>query len=695
MLYWPLIIPFTDEGLKRRRRRLPQATSANSGLSRSPSLPLKTPDVVRSVASSFHGPSSPPAVYTTKTVQASPFVPPRLPQPSPSSSRLPQPSSSSSRLSTKTSPPHVPTRRSMSPITHAALSQSSPKRSIPSSTSPTSLTSPSSAPSTLDWRHQDKGDLKSPGMVGGASAVCWGENKSPRSEGGSYRPTRSSFRRTGENGVSGTSFLASKREKDNKVNVLGEFPKRRGKTSANDCEKASPEAAVSLVNECESYLKDSKTKFDSSRHRKASTLPSIHNQSGGFSKQEQQQNDTNRKSPTQLPHRQKNGGGDSEGNGKESERLVLPKEVKKGVNFGVLDTFKSDNEEELAAEPSESPEHLAIKQEEVLAIAGELMHGRALSQRSLDGDIGENRRVQSPEPQSILKRRHSRDDLALDRAMTPEPQSILKRKSWSRGSSSRASSVDTLDGELVPILKKKSSTEDIDHFEPKPILKKKSSTDDELEDRPKSILKSARSGEDLHCDSGVVSPTPILKRGSRNDSEGEELKPILKRRDTTDGVRLRIHLSDGEEVLPGGRLRSDSAPDTAYSSSHAGVSSYPQSTDSSPSRGACQRPSILKKRWHASQASDGDLRIDDSNDISRVGINRSSSPPSHPYDGRPLSVNDRVAVMETGSTPPQGARPKARTSSFSSRSGGNAARQSSHRRSSWASMDRWVNCSYL
>ena len=476
------------------------------------------------------------------------------------------------------------------------------------------------------------------------------------------RPTaiRTTLRKTQE--IGGTCFMASKREKKadetpKKTDLFKDFHQQRNRErwSKGDMKDdlnvpclLSPESATddgveskfeaaselfacdikdernyvgcavanadSLVDECENYLV-SADRYGTSPVR----MPRQQKRSQDSAKisqdpAKQMSTSTSSLKGIMSDTSQKNGVGDSEGNGEESKRLAHQKDVKREnrVNFNVID-FKCDDDDETsqqaAVEPSGSPDSLTIGHEEeaaVLAIAGELTHGRNLSQRhrSLDGEYLEyyknnshhQHRVRSPEPQSILKRRYSRDDALLlsDRPITPEPHGILKRKSSSRGSSSRASSVDDLGDELIPILKKKSSTEDLDHFEPKPILKKKSSTDDELEDRPKSILKSCRSGEDLHSggDSGVISPTPILKWSSSSrcggDCDGDELRPtsILKRRDTSEGVR---HIIDDEDCCypEGGRVRSDSAPETGGShrsrSPTMSATNLYHSTHSSPS----------------------------------------------------------------------------------------------------------------
>ncbi|KAK3866201.1 hypothetical protein Pcinc_028250 [Petrolisthes cinctipes] len=389
---------------------------------------------------------------------------------------------------------------------------------------------------------------------------------------------------------------------------------------------------------------------------------------------------------------QKNWLGGSEGRSKESKRVAMEKEIMKrdpsqaagqdkvtaasAVPSGPPDngTFISDN---VSPPPEEvihglshsgfgdedlcSPDSTQIRSPDHRSSSGSGSSSKRSSRRcSLEGDTPQ---IGSPDPQSILKHRSSREDVGVERPTTPEPHSILKRKT-----SSRTSSIDTIEGEPRPILKKKSSVEELDHFEPRPILKKKSSTDDELDDRPRSILKGGRSREDLDHADGVLSPNPILKRSPRCDSEGEgELRPILKRRDTTDGVRLRLHVSDGEDVdgeAPNVRVRSDSAPEAVI---RLRGRSPPAST-ATPSHG------ILKKRGAQSPGRfdqmDSELGAilrsrrsgGSEEDTDNEGLNRPVSPSlvaltrreeSTQRSGeRPLSVAERVAGMEAARQEP-------------------------------------------
>ncbi|KAK8737637.1 hypothetical protein OTU49_017428 [Cherax quadricarinatus] len=474
---------------------------------------------------------------------------------------------------------------------------------------------------------------------------------------------------------------------------------------ANDSPPPLPEtsppedSADSVVHECEEYLTVNASRKESS---------------GGVRPRDTGAGDA-RSDTLQAPVAmkgivsdtgQKNWVGGSEGRGKESKRLAMEKEMNRDTKHDVSQVAVQDKVTAASAVPSGPPDHGAFVNDngnsppEVICDlqqdgyededlgspdssqirSPEHLSSRRSSRRcSLDG---ESSRTNSPDPQSILKRRSSREDVTTERPTTPEPHSILKRKT-----SSRTSSIDMVEGEPRPILKKKSSTEELDHFEPRPILKKKSSTDDELDDRPRSILKGGRSREDLDRADGVISPNPILKWSPRYDSEGEgELRPILKRRETTDGVRLRLHVSDGEDMdseVPSVRVRSDSAPEAVIRI--RGRS--PPAPSATPSHG------ILKKRGAQSPGRfdqmDSELGAilrsrrslgPDDNDIDSDISNRPVSPclgalirrdESAVRSGeRPLSVAERVAGMEAARQeplPPQrsptptrspGARPK-------------------------------------
>jgi hypothetical protein len=206
-------------------------------------------------------------------------------------------------------------------------------------------------------------------------------------------------------------------------------------------------------------------------------------------------------------------------------------------------------------------------------------------------------RASSPEPQSILKRRSSLEDLELDACSrsSPEPmQGILKRKYSSTGGSGSHSpeSVGGGDGgdggrrhNLFSILKKQGSLEDVEFpssaYEDsriKSILKKKQvgSTDDELEGNhqqqqqqagelvlvgggdgrpPRSILKSRKSEESLSPLSDpndVVVSSVSARRAPTNLAEsaaaefGVRPRPILKRKDSREDMRRTLSPSSDE-----------------------------------------------------------------------------------------------------------------------------------------------------
>ncbi|XP_050688505.1 supervillin-like isoform X3 [Eriocheir sinensis] len=464
---------------------------------------------------------------------------------------------------------------------------------------------------------------------------------------------------------------------------------RLGKDSTPPPPESTPpeESADSMVHECEQYLTVNAGRKE---------------MSGGVRPREIVLSDTRSDHTTvQSPAvkkgvisdtGQKNWVGGSEGRSKESKRLAMEKEISKDVKREPSQAAGPVKMTAASAVPSGPPDHAMIGSDSLSPPPEEVVHGlrhvgyadeeigspdsvqlrspdhrsgsssgsgskRSSRRCSLEGDTPQ---AVSPDPQSILKHRSSREDVTLDRPTTPEPHSILKRKT-----SSRTSSIDIVEGEPRPILKKKSSIEELDHFEPRPILKKKSSTDDELDDRPRSILKGGRSREDLDLAEGFVSPNPILKRSPRCDSEGEgELRPILKRRDTTDGVRLRLHVSDGEDVegeVPSVRVRSDSAPEAVI---RLGGHS-PPALSATPSHG------ILKKRGSQSPGRfdqmDSELgailrsRRSQDADSDSEATNRPQSPSlvaltrredSARSGERPLSVAERVAGMEAARQEP-------------------------------------------
>ena len=152
---------------------------------------------------------------------------------------------------------------------------------------------------------------------------------------------------------------------------------------------------------------------------------------------------------------------------------------------------------------------------------------------------------------SILKRPPSRDGSAeSSRSLSPDPLNSILKRPPSSASSTQAATPSNLPTESNPadprpILKKRSSTEDILN-DPRPILKKKSSTDDEHEpspsdSRPKPILKSGRrsSSEQLDLEESSLPLRPprrpvefreaAVPEGSpeeTNPAEPTQLRPL-------------------------------------------------------------------------------------------------------------------------------------------------------------------------
>ncbi|RZF39379.1 hypothetical protein LSTR_LSTR000900 [Laodelphax striatellus] len=130
-------------------------------------------------------------------------------------------------------------------------------------------------------------------------------------------------------------------------------------------------------------------------------------------------------------------------------------------------------------------------------------------------------RTQSPEPQSILKRKTSREE-SMENSSS-EPHSILKRKSSSVDSENSSSHITIAESVILSITKGAPPAQTTDEHV-KPILKKKSF-----------------SGEEPPLEAGNSSdvPRPILKKKSSVDCEESEerhVKPILKLRRDSLGI---------------------------------------------------------------------------------------------------------------------------------------------------------------
>lgn len=194
--------------------------------------------------------------------------------------------------------------------------------------------------------------------------------------------------------------------------------------------------------------------------------------------------------------------------------------------------------------------------------------------RSSLEDLGERSRSPDYLPQSILKRKSSKDEETEDAFSGGEPQGILKRKSFGgfghqhvKIADSVIKAVAEVVGEMQvsesirPILKKKSSSEEHSTPElsvsepPRPILKKPSVEVDDIEERPKKpILKTSRKTsleefeDGKRCETGPV--RPILKRDSsrsRMPEAGDE--DIVVRRAKPNRIGRPLSSSDIDDEL--------------------------------------------------------------------------------------------------------------------------------------------------
>lgn len=210
------------------------------------------------------------------------------------------------------------------------------------------------------------------------------------------------------------------------------------------------------------------------------------------------------------------------------------------------------------------------------------LDSRSILKNQRRSSLEEIARIRSPDLQiqGILKRTPTRSDDDPENSLN-SPQSILKRRSGasSAGSTSGNQHVSIATAVILaaaggaemildsndhvrPILKKKSIEEqsysDMYAETLKPILKKKSSTDtDDTEDKPRPILKSSKGLSD-HSDSDSNRFSYRHSFQHSNDSSSEcEVKPILKQTEEASRFRLSFHTS--EEVngdLLGQRIRS-------------------------------------------------------------------------------------------------------------------------------------------
>lgn len=317
------------------------------------------------------------------------------------------------------------------------------------------------------------------------------------------------------------------------------------------------------------------------------------------------------------------------------------------------------------------------------------------------------RRTQSPDPhpQSILKRRTSREDEAEERVSgSPEPQGILKRKSATSSNSSSSSSsphisiaasvimnvagwgsdsdILPLDGgadHVRPILKKKSSSEDNTTADsssteaPKPILKKKSSVEvDDVEERPmKPILKSSRKSSQEEQTSwetaSMDSPVRCLilrSRGaggsdSASGSDCEVVRPILKQpgsdrssRERSASPRHRLSFSDDQDQQVVKTERCDSmgsgkGSDESRNVSPIGEGAIHQRRLKQSSVAKSNSPSYTDNELSAILSKRRSLEVTMPADVESIQLRR---PPvlmeTTRGQPRPMSVAERILTME-------------------------------------------------
>jgi hypothetical protein len=311
-----------------------------------------------------------------------------------------------------------------------------------------------------------------------------------------------------------------------------------------------------------------------------------------------------------------------------------------------------------------------------------------------------------PHPQSILKRRTSREDEVEERTSgSPEPQGILKRKSATSSNSSSSSTsphvsiaasvimnVAGLDpaSEMLPhdgstehvrpILKKKSSSEENTAADsssteaPKPILKKKASVEiDDLEERPmKPILKSSRKSSQEEQTSwetaSVDSPLRCLILRSRSaggsdsasGSDCEVVRPILKQpgsdrssRERSASPRHRLSFCNGKEQQVVKAERSDtmasrkgSDESRNCSPNREGALRRRRSTQSSVTKS--NSPSSVDNELSAILNKRRSFEVTSQMDLESVQMRRSPVVMETACGQvRPMSVAERVLTMES------------------------------------------------
>nr|XP_027225889.1 nascent polypeptide-associated complex subunit alpha, muscle-specific form-like [Penaeus vannamei] len=255
----------------------------------------------------------------------------------------------------------------------------------------------------------------------------------------------------------------------------------------------TPESADTMVHECEQYLT---TVTSSGRRESPGTSRRRDLGAAGMeAASERAQPSPAAVTGVLSDTGQKNWVGGSEGRGKESKRMANEKEVKKKETK--RESQAASGVERIPgapAGPSGPPDYVAFMDESVSPPPEEVVLG--LQHRHLEDEEDEGSDtspLRSPEHRGSGRCRPRRCSLDGDSPRTNSPEA--SRNAAPARIRIAPPPMASSSGEPRPILKKKSSAEELEHFEPRPILKKKSSTDDELDDRPRSILKGGRSRE--------------------------------------------------------------------------------------------------------------------------------------------------------------------------------------------------------
>ncbi|XP_075225923.1 uncharacterized protein LOC142327040 [Lycorma delicatula] len=302
-----------------------------------------------------------------------------------------------------------------------------------------------------------------------------------------------------------------------------------------------------------------------------------------------------------------------------------------GRRQGILKKHRSLDEAEVTRRRSCSPD---VETAEFRPI---LKHQRRSSLEEL------HRRTQSPEPQSILKRKTSREE-GVEANTTSEPQGILKRKTSTTSSEEGLGHVTIADTVILAITGGVPAVSE-DHV--KPILKKKSISGEEI---PSEITSSSET------------PRPILKKKSSVETEDIEdkhhVKPILKSR-KDNGVSsafVRIpslkqeskpELSSGEDCITVLLNNSDHESET-NSSICSGVVPILKKSESEPVSNVDTNASsyrfIKTVIWRNNSVSDNDQNAHKRRSLDIVTTRDETS---LLWPTRPLSVAERIMNMES------------------------------------------------